>query len=214
MPVETFALGDRFRITTVKYLAANPDRRWDNNYELRAKAGGSVTDLTQIGLKIVALEQALHADKVRFDRMRMSTWEEDSDPYDPGSFVSLPLSGSGLRDTSGGQVLALNVCYHVARVPISGRFGAIFYRGALTEGEVEAPAGKFILTSLAAEFTLLNAALDDSGMGDVLNGDDPIWEIVMVNATGSNTRVVLGLVPRGVAVVPFSHAWYNRNVSP
>jgi len=210
MSVESFVAGDRFRITIIKYLAANPDRKWGNNYELRAKAGGGVTDLTNAGSKLVDFEQAIHMTPVQFDRLRMSTWEADSVPYDPTAFVSLPLSGTGDSSPGASQVAAINVCWDVARVPLSGRFGHIFYRACLTESRIEAPAGKYVLSDPAGMTTIVNTEVASSGIDAFMDDSDPTWELVMINADGTQTRNLIGLISRGVAVVPFDHAWFNR----
>lgn len=214
MPVTTFADGDRFVVTVLKYLATNPERKWGNNYEIRAKGAGGESDLSAMGLKIVDFEQAMHFNTVKLDRLRISTWEADSVPYDPDTFLSLPLTGSGDRDPSGVDVFALNVCLDVSRVPATGRFGHIFYRGALRENDVNAPAGKFALVNPSSIDTLLSGALSGSGVDALIDESDPLFELVMISASGSSTRPVINLTARNVAVVPFDHAWFNRTSSP
>jgi hypothetical protein len=210
MSVISFEEGDLFRITIVKYLATNPDRKWGNNYEARAKAGGGTTDLTGLGMKILDFEQAMHWSVVQFSLLRISTWEPDSTPYDPTVFMSLPLTGAGDTAIDGNQLTALNVCLDVGRVPVSGRFGHIYYRGALTEGLIQAPAGKSVLNSPSTMQDQIDAALEASNLDVVLNGSDSTFELVMINTDGTQVREVIGFTVRGVAVVPFEHAWFNR----
>lgn len=214
MSVLAFTTGDLFRLTIVKYLATNPERKWANNYEAQATADGVTTDLTALGLVLVEFERKLHFDPVVFDRLRISTWEADSLPYDPSSFLSLPLSAVGILDEGGSSLEALNVCWDVARIPISGRFGHLYYRGALVESEVSAPAGKFILDSPVTKQGEVVDALDDSTLADYTGGGGPVLNLVMVNADGTQIRTIANLSSRGVAVVPFNHTWFNRTSSP
>lgn len=210
MPVSAGAEGDRYVITIIKYLSTNPDRKWANNYEVRAKAAIAEADLTALGLKLVDFEQALAFAAVQFDRLRISTWEPDSTPYDPDAFISLPLAASGSRSEVGTEKVALNVCLDVGRVPATGRFGHIFLRGSLAENEISAPAGKYVLTDPSAINTLVATAVTDADLADTLAGDDPALEIVMISSDGSQTRRVLSFQRRGVSVVPFNHGWFNR----
>jgi hypothetical protein len=214
MSVISFTAGDVFRFTLIKYLATNPERKWANTYEIRAKVDGVETDLTTLANQLVAYEDHIHYTTVRFDRVVIATWEPDSSPYDPTTFISLPLTASGLLDLGGAQPVALNVCMDVGRVPLSGRFGHLFYRGCLSEADVEAPAGKFVLTNQAAKQTNITSAASTAGCDDVFSGADVTFELVMVGAALDTARGIAGLVVRGVAVVPFNHAWFNRTVGP
>jgi len=210
MSVLTFGEGDLFVITIIKYLTANPERKWANNYEVRAISDGVTTDLTSLGSKLVDMEVDLHYSEVKFDRLRISTWEADSVPYDPEAFVSLPLVPVGTRDASGHHLNALNVCWDVARFPISGRFGHIYYRACLHDDETLAPAGKFTLASPSGMNTILGNAIDDAGVLDYLNGAGTVLELVMVDKSGTQVRQLVNHTTRGVAVVPFNHTWFNR----
>lgn len=210
MSVIAYDPGDLFRVTIVKYLLANPERKWANNYELKAVIGGVTADLTAAALTLVDFEQPLHMTPVKFDRVRISTWEADSTPYDPTSFISLPLAPQGTGDVGASQLAALNVCWDVARIPQSGRFGHLFYRGGITETMIEAPAGKYIFTTPANPQSVIGAALTASGAGELLDGTDPNFQLVMVGKTEAAVRDVLLLQSRGVAVVPFNHGWFNR----
>lgn len=214
MSVLAFNTDDLFRITIVKYHVNNPDRKWGNNYELQATADGVTSDLVTAATRLVDMEEDLHFDNTRFDRVRISTWEPDSVPYDPTVFVSLPLSSSGNRPTSGIELNAINVCWHVARFPLSGRFGSLYYRNALSESDTIAPAGRTILASPSGMATTLGDAVDDSNTSTMLEGTGVPFNLVMINEDGTQVRPIISLVSRGVAHVPFDHAWFNRTPAP
>lgn len=213
MSVLGFTTGDRFRFTVTKYLATNPERKWDNNYEAVATADGVESDLTLLADRLVNFERDLHLDVVVFDRVRISTWEEDSKPYDPEVFISLPLSGVGDLPATGSDLQALNVCLSVARFPQSGRFGHVFYRGCLREVDTSAPAGKFVLSSPSGWVITLNGAVDDNSLTEYLDGTGSVLNLAMINKSGTQVRPIVSLVVRGVAVVPYDHAWFNRTSS-
>jgi hypothetical protein len=214
MTVLAPAANDLFRITVRKSHTNNPDRQWENNYEVRCIDTATNTQLNNLGLKVVAFEKAIHYESTQFRLLRISTWEEDSTPYNPESFISLPLTGFGELDEASEDLEPINICWDVARVPISGRFGHLFYRGALVESDVEAPSGRATLADISAMGTRITTELGSSGLGEYMDGTDTQFEIVMINKTGTQVRQVLGLAPRGVAVVPFDHAWFNRTVTP
>jgi hypothetical protein len=211
MPIDSLAIGDLIRVTVVKYLATNPELKWGNNYEFRAKIAASIDEVNALGLTVVAFERQFHLTTVQFDRIRSSTWEPDSVPYDPAAFVSLPLAAAGVRPVGSSNAVALNVCLSLGRIPATGRFGHLFYRGSLREEDVHAPAGKFTLSDPAAVATeVTNALFDTTEFGALVDGTDTDFELVMVGATEATARRVISIQRRGVAVVPYNHAWFNR----
>jgi len=210
MSLLAFTTDDRFRITIVKYHEANPDRKWANNYEAVATNDGVTTDLTTLGLALVEYEKDLHYSYVVFDRLRISTWEPDSVPYDPSNFVSLPLSATGDRSAEFTSPLAINICWNVTRVPLTGRFGHLFYRGCLAEEDVESPSGKATLASPVTMSGILQDAITDNSLGDYLGGGGTILDLSMINSDGTQIRPISNFNSRGVATVSFDHAWFNR----
>lgn len=214
MSVSTYASGDAFTIRIVKYHQNNPDRKWANSYEAVAVAGGSEAELLALGQVLVSYERQLHWSQVLFSQLLISTWAPDSKPYNPSAFISVPLTGQGARDGSGGGLEPLNVCLSILRVTAFGRFGHIFYRGALGEGEVDAPAGKAILTNRATNQTQLDNAVSVATLGNYFFGGSGAFILNMIGKTSDSARTVVGLSVGGVAVVPYNHAWFNRTVTP
>ena len=213
MPVTSFTSGDLFTVEIVKSLSTNPNLKWRNTYEWQAVDDGTTSDLVAAGLQMVDFEKGFHYELVDFEELRISTWEPDSVPYDPTAFLALPLSGSGVLDVADEDLLALNVCLNMVRIPISGRFGHIFYRGALVESDVEAPAGDFILSNPTAFDTRYTTVVASSGMDDILSAANFVG-MVMISADGSNVRRVFALSPQGVSTLPTKHKWFNRTPAP
>lgn len=214
MSVSSFAPGDAFIVRVVKYHINNPDRKWANSYEAVAQLGGSEDELLAFGVTLVDFEKAFHQNVVAFDSLLISTWAPDSKPYNPASFISTPLTGVGTRDPAGGDMMPLNVTMNVRRITAFGRFGHIFYRGWLGEGEVSAPAGKAMLSSRAAEQTILEGAITSSGLDEYLGLAAAGLQLSMIGKTIGSARPLVGLSIGGVSTLPMDHTWFNRTTTP
>jgi len=209
MSVSDFAEGDLFVIRVVKYLSTNPSDKWANSYEFRATTIGHEAELLVLGEHVSEFEAEFHFSQVVFDRILISTWEEDSKPYDPSVFISSTLTGTG-GIAGGGQLLGLQNTLSIARIASTGRFGHLFYRACLEELDVTAPAGKTVLVDRAAQQAKIDAALTSSSLDvNIAGGGGPL-EMVMINKTGTQVRPIQQLRVQGVAGVKTDHKWFNR----
>jgi len=201
---------DKFIIRTVKSLTANPSDEWANTYEFVSTAAQDETALFALMEIVAEFEKHIHLATVELIRVSASTWIPDSVPYNPETFISITASGVGDNPDSSAPI-GLSNCLAVARVPASGRFGHLFYRGVLTEDAVEAPAGKTILSDKPAVQAVVDGALSDSGL-DAYVGLSHTAEFVlcMISASGTNVRFVEQLLVQGVSQLPTDHAWFNR----
>jgi len=210
MSVVEFGSGDLFIARVFKNHIANPDNTWVNSYEFKSTEAGTVGVIIDLAEKLVNFEIAVHSVAVNFTRITISTWEIDSVPYDPTTFFSTTTTGVGTRSTTG-DLVGLNNCLTVSRVPISGRFGHIFYRGFLVESDIEAPAGKTVLADKPGTQTIVDAALTSSGLDETIGiAADGSFQMVMVDKTGIVVRNVRELLVSGVSALPQDHAWFNR----
>ena len=207
---------DKFVIRVVKALAASPLNEWANSYEFQADDPVGTGDLNVLASAIIEFEKQIHNEAVSFHRALVSTWAADSVPYNPLTFLTIPIVGGGLATTTA-QLVALNTCFQVARRPETGRIGHLFYRGVLDEDQVEAPAGISVLTSPSAMDTIVTTALADSELEGYI-GSTPAGPLhmVMINKDGTQIRNVISLDAQGVTTLPTDHAWFNRTetVSP
>jgi hypothetical protein len=214
MSVLEFAIGDAFVIRVIKSLATNPDNKWANSYEFEASAAGTEGDLTTLITALVSFEAAFHRTAVIFDRATASTWGADSVPYDPAVFLVVPLEVSGGSAVSA-DLLPLDKTLSIARVPISGRVGHLFYRGCLAEDQVSAPAGKSIINDKPALQTAIDAAIASSELDSYIGTGAPgPLHLVMIDKADTHRRRILDLSVAGVGTVPVDHAWFNRPSSP
>lgn len=210
MSVLDITSGDLFTVRIFKNLVTNPLNEWSNSYEVKAYDTLSSVDLLVEVRALVRFEKAIHKDVVQFTRMVVSTWEPDSVPYDPASFVVDPLTGQGAVGPVGDN-LALNQVLVVKRNPVSGRSGHIFYRGVLNEADTEAPAGRLVLSDPSGTADTIETALTDADVSN-LYGVTPSNGVglVMISADGSQVRVVNSLTASGCTTLPTDHAWFNR----
>jgi len=210
MTVLTFATGDRFTVRITKFLNTNPGNKWANSYELTARTAGVETDLLVIGEALVAFEVAFHYTSTIFAELLMSTWEADSVPYNPATFIASTLSDVGAVAATS-DPLALNQCMSVTRVASSGRFGHIFYRNCVAEEDVGAPAGTTRFNDRSVFQGRVDVAASSSGLQEAIDpGGDSLFQLSMINKDGSQVRPVRGLIVQGMSTVPLDHAWFNR----
>jgi hypothetical protein len=213
--VQMSALGylgdDLFTFRIIKSLSTNPSNEWVNSYEFRAVEDGLSSTLIALASVVVAFEAALHATSVVFKRAIISTWEPDSVPYDPLSFISVPLSQNGTRPITSEEVEPTGMAWRVLRQASTGRFGNLFYRGALFENEVLAPAGIPVLENTGDADTLISDALTSSTLEDFMGSTSSSdLEMVMISANGTQIRKVITLISGGVSLIKQDHMWFNR----
>lgn len=214
MPILAYEVGDLFVYRVIKHHENNPDRKWANTYEFRATEAGGETELLLLSDALVGWEKAMHMVAVEFDRFTISTWEADSKPYDPLTFVSSTITGNGAVGEVNGM-LPINNCLNVTRVAATGRFGHIFLRGALDGAEVDVPAGVYTLQDTGDIQTRITTALTSSNLADFIGAaPDGSLSMVMVSKDGSQVRTIAGLFAGGVSQLPTDHAWFNRTTTP
>jgi len=210
MSVLDYESGDKFIARVFKNHVNNPNDQWVNSYEFKANEAGTIGVIIDLCEQLVNFESAIHLEIVNFVRITFSTWEADSVPYDPSAFFSTTTTAIGGRDVPT-DALGLNSCLAVARVASSGRFGHIFYRGALLEADVEAPAGRTILSDKPGLQTTIETALTSSGLDATIGAlSDGPFQMCMIDATGAVTRNIIELLAQGVSSLPQDHAWFNR----
>lgn len=213
MSVIEYVVTDKFVITVVKHHATNPVLKWANNYELYAATEGDTTNLISAANKIVAFERAMHCSFVAFDSCRISTWEPDSTPYDPQTFLNIPLTGVGATSPVG-DAEPLTMTLSVVRQVSTGRLGHLFFRGVIGEGWVVSPAGVPAFVNPHDIDVFLQAAVDASSVDDLFGaGTVDGLSLAMITKTGDHVRVVDGFTVKGIAQLPLNHAWFNRTAS-
>jgi hypothetical protein len=165
---------------------------WANNYEIQAVS--NIPDppfaLQALADRIVALERALHLVDITVDRVTISTYAPDSQPYNPDTLATFPYNQFGQR-TYSGDALPLDACLFIRRNTDFGRDGRLLYRGCLSEADVGTRGFRGVLTN-AAITSIRNIIANwyQTGLGAQ-------WRFVMASGTPNptNIRPVIGLDP-------------------
>ncbi|MGB9879832.1 MAG: hypothetical protein ACPLRM_03630 [Anaerolineae bacterium] len=160
---------------------------WANTYELACvDSSATYGDLTTAALVLVARERAFHFSWVQFDKVTISTYQPDGQPYNPTSFTAIELEVGGLRNPSSDS-LPLDICLHVKRLTLTGRSGRHFYRGCLEETDVAFGGNRFLVSSERRN------AVGGEVAGQ-LSSVQPLFQLVLARGvpTPTNVRQVIG----------------------
>lgn len=211
------AIGEGFVFTLTKTLVANPAVRWRNTYEAFFDEGASASSsaLEDLAASLLEFEKIIHLSGVQFVQTTISTYAADSKPYDPESFVTIPHPADtvGERTIGQSQPLDLTAAFYVRRQVPTGRQGKLFYRGVLGENDVEAPAGRMRLSSIAGMQSMIDAALNSSDLSQYLYPTATASLMLSMTSTPSpgNTihRQIMNLLAAGATRVSNDHRWYD-----
>jgi len=213
MSILSYDAGAKFILRVYKSLGDPFNYRWSNSYELVARVAGGMSDLTYAGEKFWGFEAALHAEAVSIDSYSVSTWVPDSVPYDPESFMVVPLTDvHGARGVL--AMAALDVTLLLKRQAQTGRNGKIFLRGMLGETDIERQNTGWKLSvpgDIAGE---ISDAVSDNNIDGFFMGGAATLGLAMVSYQGEPgstiARNVLSLEVGGVASLQLKRGWYNQ----
>jgi len=206
MTLATITQGEVLTVRTYKqYLSY----LWANNYEVEATQDitNPSTSLEFLATRIVELERGLHLSGIVIDRVAISTYVPDSQPYNPNTLAVFPFSVNATR-TGTGSALPLEMCLFVRRNVVFGRDGRILYRGCLTDTQVSTSSLRAILlpAAVTAYQNIINS-WRSVGLGN---------EFRFVMASGlpvpTDIRVVQNLqVSEKVVFKKFNNRYFRRN---
>ena len=156
MPINNILADEVFTVRIYKRLEG---QEWANSYEVQATDNSSDPTIPIGNLRnwLVGLERAIHLSDVSFDRITISTYQPDSQPYDPTRFVSFPIFLQGQRARSG-DALTLAICLFVRREVSFGRSGKLLFRGVLQEGDVAGYRSALLTASINSLQNAINTA--------------------------------------------------------
>jgi len=195
-------------VVTARVYKYNTGFSWANNYEIQATV--DIPDpefaLQELSDRIVALERALHLNLVTIDRVTISTYVPDSQPYNPDTLATFPYNQLGQRSVSG-DILPLEVCLFVRRSVDFGRDGRLLYRGCLGEVDVATTSMRMgLMTSAINFFQGAITSWYQQGLGQN-------WRFVMASGNPNPTiiRPVIGLaVSDRVVFKKFNNRYFRR----
>lgn len=213
MPIGDVGL---YTLLMEKQAETGDDTPWYNKYVLYTETAFSADNFSANAEDFALFEQALHLPGVIITRALLSTYNADSNPYNP---LNLAIYEFGYEGTRGGtsDPLDRDCIAYVRKQVLAGRQGKLFYRGCLREGDVNAtPGSRWGAWSTSDAFpTTLNTALGNiSGyMGSIPAGSD--FNLVLVNAVGVPPSDIIRPVISLDAIRPglnrSDHGWFNRS---
>jgi len=181
---------------------------WANNYEIQATQDitNPATSLENLAIRLQQLEVNLYYTYVIIDRITISTYVPDSQPYNPNTLATFPFSVPGTRTLSS-DATPLEICLFVRRNTVFGRDGRLLYRGCLNESEVGTLGLRPVLTSSAVSFyQSIITNWSTVGLGAE-------WRFVLASGAPipTNIRPVSNLqVSEKVVIKKFNNRYYRR----
>lgn len=206
MPIDNVQAGEVFTARVYKtYFGFS----WANTYEVQSTTEpvNSVTAIEALATSLVNLERSLHIEGVLIDRVVISTYVQDGQPYSPSSFTSLPVSQSALRAPTA-EVLPLELCLFVRRNAPTGRDGRLLYRGCLTEADMSSGAFRHQLVPSA-----VNSFQVTFGTWITSSFPNQEWNLVLASGPPDNLviRTITAFqVSQRIVVKKLTNRYYDR----
>lgn len=191
-----------------KSIIDQPSRVWYNTYEARFFGSPSTEALDQLATGLTFYERELLLNIYQVDSVTISTWAEDSHPYNPLSFVTQPKNEPGQRPIGIGTPADLRTTLYVRRVVESGRIGRIFHRGCLLIGDLTSSSGEWALASISVMNSLHDDALAAGQLAQFFVTGEQTLKLCLI---GENqvTREYEDLQVGGTAQVKLNHKYFD-----
>lgn len=195
-------------VLTVRTYKTYGGVAWANAYEIEALTNLSApeSELEFVANRLALLERSLHGSFVEMDRVIVSTFVPDGQPYNPLTFASFPINLPCLRNVS--PSADIQQCLYVRRNVAFGRDGRLLYRFALARAEIEVP-GIYPELATPAQTAIQNIVNDWLQQGGIGNA----FRIVLARQTqsGIEVRPVVSLqVVKRIVVKQFNNRYYDR----
>lgn len=202
------AAGTYITARVYKFLATNPSLFWGNTYEFLVNAVPDSGDLNDLADALTQFERSIHYTDTRFDRVVLSTWVPDGEPYDPASFISYPQGSVAGTQSDASDTLSLNHVLFVRRNTTFGQNGKVYYRRCLCEADVTAQAGLMSLQNAGGIQTILDAGLVSSGLDAYIGTFAGVFTLAMKSALPV-VREVTALTVVGARVVQYNNRYFD-----
>lgn len=191
MSIKSLSTYERVVYTSHKYLVANPEIKWTNRYDFIAHAPqeDGITFLSTVADMLRVFEKNIHLNTVRLDYITVSTYVEDSKPYDGNEFLTIPIDDAGIRQPNT-DPLPLTVVLSLQRSTLTGFPGKLFYRGTLEEGDIISVGGYPRLYTLADWETRIAEALVSSDLDATLSTGDNVLKMCVGKQIASDAQLV------------------------
>jgi len=209
MSYEEPGAAEAFTIRVRKKVIAQPSVHWFNTYECRFHGVGESTDLDSLAAGLVEFEANLLLNVYAIDQVTISTWAEDSHPYNPMSFATIPYARAGDRALGVGVAADLRTALFVKRTVESGRIGRIFLRGYFKVDDLGSNGVEWNDPNMGDTADAIAAAVSAGGLtGNFESGLSNPWLALI--GEGMVTRNILGFTYGGIAQIKLNHKYFDR----
>lgn len=206
--------GEKFVLRTQSSLTANRRVRWHNTYEARATAAGTLSELLGMASSLVGWQAGVTYGYVTLDQITVSTWAEDSHPYNPLGFTTVVYNQPGLQSVGFDTLVSLRNTLFLKRAVDTGLFGKLFLRGALIGSQLAYGDGEWVLDDLAALQALVDDQVEVNGLTNYLQGlGSELLALCMLGAAGE-TRWINKFDVGGTSDVKLNHKYFDRSPTP
>lgn len=196
--------GQNFTVRVIQ-SANNGSVKWANTLEYTATSDVSTGTAFAIAEEIKNAFTSILINQFAVEKVVISTWVPDGQPYNPDSFIVFPFNVNGTRSRFPGDVVDLAICLRLDKRAISGRSGRILLRGVLHEGMLETVGGRFNFRQ--------PGGLDADDFSNAMNNFAQLVtvqsaDMSLVSSQGS--RPVSQITIAGVTIKKLNNKYFNR----
>ena len=135
-----------------------PTEEWTHTLEYDYAGELAAGEAEVIGLDLVEGLQNLLLENVQIDRVVLSTWEQDGQPYDPSKLRVIPVGLFGAVEFLTDEPVDDDLVLYMRKSVSTGRAGKIQLRGGLLEGDIDVDNGSWVLETSSR--AAINARMD------------------------------------------------------
>lgn len=128
-----------------------PNDWWTTNMEFDYAGSLSAGEVESAALDFANGLANLLLNNVVIDRVTVSTWQEDSEPYDPANLVVIPIGINGEIAFLFTAPVDDDIVLFIRKTVTTGRSGKILLRGALTVAMIDVNSGSWFIVPIALD---------------------------------------------------------------
>lgn len=200
---------EAFTFRVQQSIIDQPSRKWFNTYEARFFGSPATEQLDQLAEGLAFYTRELLLNIYQVDSVAISTWAEDSHPYNPLSFITQPKNYQGQRPIGIGTPADLRTVLYVKRIAESGRVGRIFHRGCLLIGDLTSSSGEWALASPSVMTELHDDALAAGELATWFVTGESLLKLCLIGNSGV-TREIENMVVGGTTQVKLNHKYFDH----
>lgn len=196
--------GEPFIVRVIQ-SANNGNTKWANTLEYIAENDVTGTVASNIAQEVKEAFRYILINQFAVEKVVISTWTPDGQPYNPSSFITFPFNESGRRGRFGEDVVDLSVCLRLDKRASSGRSGRMLLRGVLHEGMLRTVGGRFNFQA--------PGGLDGIDFNDGLTRIEalrnvPSAEMALVSNLGARPVSLITLA--GISIKKLNNKYFDR----